>query len=112
VRSTSSGETPKKPLSKSAFKLQLTSRKREDPPKRVTLQLDTPTTKKPAVKLTLQEMNYDSYYSTRPALGESKSIRTLKKPETSQRGSSNSATDLQSLLARCKLVIEQYCEQL
>jgi hypothetical protein len=71
-------------------------------PKRINLQIETPSTKK-VDKLTLQEMNFDSYYSSNPVVTESKSIRTLKKPETAQ--PLTASADLQLLLSRCRLVI-------
>lgn len=109
MRSTSNGETPKRSLSKSAFKLQLTGRKRDGLTKRINLQIETPTTKKPIDKLNLNEINYDSYYNNHHNLTESKSIRTLKKPETSQ---TLTSSELHLLYGRCKAVIEEYEEQL
>lgn len=109
MRSTSNGETPKRSLSKSAFKLQLTGRKRDGLTKRINLQIEAPTTKKPVDKLNLHEINYDSYYNNNHNLTESKSIRTLKKPEA---GQSLAGCDLQLLYGRCRLVIEEYEEQL
>lgn len=105
MRSTSNGETPKRSLSKSAFKLQLTGRKRDGLTKRINLQIETPTTKKPIDKLNLNEINYDSYYNNHHNLTESKSIRTLKKPETSQ---TLTSSELHLLYGRCKAVIEEY----
>jgi hypothetical protein len=81
----------------------LTNRRREGGLKKIHLQIETPTTKKHIEKLDLQEMNYDSYYNHKLIVTESKSIRTLKKPEMSQ--TLTSSDELEQLLLRCKNVI-------
>jgi hypothetical protein len=55
-------------------------------------------------------MNYDSYYSNNHIVTESKSIRTLKKPESAQ--TLTASADLQQLYTRCKLIIDEYEDQL